>query len=263
MPRRPLGRVLALTPVLVLASCTAPTSTEEPRTRVLQEPPTAEAPPDPGVAPPPVRLLDPAVVPVPVDRRPQGQLADWAESMADGLNIPRAALQAYGYAERVLRQRAPECGIGWSVLAGIGAVESSHGRFGGARLDRTGRPSSRIRGLPLDGREGVRRIEDTDGGKLDGDPRFERAMGPLQFIPQTWRDWGVDADGDGVADPDDIDDAALTAGELLCASAGDIRRPDRFWTAMLEYNNSRDYGQDVLDHADHYGKVSRVLPGRD
>ena len=57
-----------------------------------------------------------------------------------------------------------------------------------------------IIGLPLDGSHGVKRIEDTDDGRLDGDPVFDRAIGPLQFIPTTWEDWASDADGDGVAD---------------------------------------------------------------
>ena len=43
----------------------------------------------------------------------------------------------------------------------------------------------------------------------------------MQFIPSTWRTWQTDGDGDGVADPNDIDDAALAAAGYLCQS-GDL-----------------------------------------
>ncbi|MER6993023.1 lytic murein transglycosylase [Saccharopolyspora hirsuta] len=223
-------------------------------------PPPATAPPDPGIDPPEVQLLQPGGPPLPSSERPQNQLVDWSESMADELNIPRAALQAYGYAQRYMEESAPECRLSWTLLAGIGAVESSHGRHGGARLDETGRPSTPIIGLPLDGSDGVKRIPDTDGGALDGDVEWDRAVGPLQFIPTTWNEWQIDADGDGVADPQDIDDAALAAGRYLCSAGGDLRDVDVFWNALLTYNQSRSYGQEVLDWADHYGRSSHDIP---
>ncbi|GAA2813177.1 lytic transglycosylase domain-containing protein [Saccharopolyspora taberi] len=259
-PRSP-WLALGLTPMMtLLVSCAPPpTSRESPVTTT--ELPSATAPPDPGVPPPDVRLLPADAPRLTPEARPQNQLTTWSESLADPLNIPRAALQAYGYASRSLERTAPDCRISWTVLAGIGAVESSHGRHGGAKLDLTGRPSSAIIGLPLDGSPGVKRIDDTDGGRLDGDTRWDRAVGPLQFIPATWQKWAADADGDGVADPHDIDDAALAAGTYLCDSAGgDLRDPDRFWKALMTYNESRAYGQEVLDYADHYGRRSRELP---
>lgn len=253
--------LLGVAPTMVLAVSCA--SLVDPRSAsqvgILPDPPPAVAPPDPGVEPPRVRLLEPGGPPVPVRERPQSQLVAWSESMSDELNIPRAALQAYGYTARYLEATAPDCGLSWTVLAGIGSVESSHGRYGGAGLDGTGRPSKPIRGLPLDGREGVKRVEDTDGGELDGDEVFDRAVGPLQFIPATWAKWSIDADVDGVADPDDIDDAALAAGGYLCAEGGNLRDSDGFWTALLAYNQSEQYAQDVLDRADQYGRRSQLL----
>ncbi len=223
--------------------------------------PVASAPPDPGVEPPSVRVLPADAPPRPPEDRPQGQLTGWSRSMSDELNIPEAALEAYGYAASVLEDTEPACGLTWTVLAGIGAVESGHGRYGGADLDETGRPSIPIRGMPLDGREGVKTIRDTDDGVLDGDKVHDRAVGPLQFIPTTWNRWAVDADADGVADPDDIDDAALAAGNYLCDSAGDLREPQQYWEALLEYNASEEYGQQVLNHADYYGGRSHRLIG--
>ncbi|KEI45634.1 lytic transglycosylase domain-containing protein [Saccharopolyspora rectivirgula] len=249
---------LVLAPALtVLLSC-SPAPEQEKQVAPF-EPPPAEAPPDAGVPPPQVRLHVPGGPPLSAEERPQRQLVDWSEALADGLNIPRAALQAYGYAQRALEQSMPECHLTWTVLAGIGAVESSHGRYGGAKLDQTGRPDRPVIGPALDGSPGVKRIEDTDGGELDGDEQWDRAVGPLQFIPESWREWGVDADGDGVADPNDIDDAAMAAARYLCSVGGDLQQPDRFWKALLTYNQSRDYVQEVINYADYYGKKSRKL----
>jgi len=42
-------------------------------------------------------------------------------------------------------------------------------------------------------------VVDSDGGALDGDARYDRATGPMQFLPGTWRSIGADGNGDGVA----------------------------------------------------------------
>lgn len=252
--------VLAVLALVVWSAVTGPV--DDSRTEAPAELPTAVAPPDPGVEPPSIRVFPPEQVEDGLESRPQRQLAGWAARFSKELDIPQPALEAYGYAASMLDTTRPDCGLNWPVLAGVGAVESRHGRYGGAELDRTGRPSTPIRGLPLDGEEGVRLIRDTDGGALDGDTTYDRAVGPMQFIPTTWREWGTDADGDGVADPDDIDDAALAAGYYLCASGGHLRDAEQFWDALLTYNASRSYGQDVLDHADHYGRTSHRLSTR-
>src|SRR5699024_2603213 len=140
------------------------------------------------------------------------------------------------------------------------AVESSHGRYQGSRLDEAGQADPPIIGVPLDGSVGVRAIPDTDGGVWDGDQEWDRAIGPLQFIPDTWREWGVDAAASGVADPQNINDAALAAGRYLCFAGGDLRDPDDFWSALLSYNASTSYAHDVLNWADYYGRTSRTLP---
>ena len=66
----------------------------------------------------------------------------------------------------------------------------------------------RLYGVALDG-DGTVAIPDSDGGELDGDAEHDRAMGPMQLIPQTWRNWHVDGGGDGVEDPQNIDDAGF------------------------------------------------------
>ncbi len=47
-------------------------------------------------------------------------------------------------------------------------------------------------------------------------PTYDRAVGPMQFLPGTWGRWGSDGDRDGVSDPQDVDDAALAAARYLC-----------------------------------------------
>ena len=118
------------------------------------------------------------------------------------------------------RFERPECGLRWTGLAGIGKVESGHGTYGGSRLSATGDTSQPIIGIPLDGSAGTAAIGDTDGGELDGDPTTDRAVGPMQFIPGSWRSLGRDGNGDGRADPSNIYDAALAAAGLLCRAVG-------------------------------------------
>ncbi|AOW94284.1 murein transglycosylase [Rhodococcus sp. WMMA185] len=201
-------------------------------------------PPGRGVAIPPIDINAPG--------RSAEQLRDWAAGFADSIGIGTTALEAYGYAAAVMAEVRPECGIGWTTIAGIGSVESNHGTYGGSRVAADGQVTPEIRGIPLDGRPGVAEIPDTDGAAMDGDAEYDRAMGPLQFIPETWQRWGVDANGDGVADPDNIDDASLTAALYLCARGGDLTTPEGWQTALLAYNQSVEYLSLVRDRASAY-----------
>lgn len=228
------------------------------------------APPDVGLALPPITVLSRAQVNArpalpgaghvsteAPSSRPQEQLRAWAQPLSTRLNIPLTAMEAYGFAAAQLATERPGCHLTWTMLAGIGRQESNHGRFGGAHLDASGHTTVPIRGPALDGSEGVQRIPDTDHGQLDGDPVWDRAMGPFQFIPATWKRKGRDADGDGIADPDNISDAALTAGTYLCEAGTDLGTADGWWRALNVYNQSHQYGQDVLDDAARYGLFSR------
>ncbi|MFD0558047.1 transglycosylase protein with SLT domain [Stackebrandtia endophytica] len=184
-------------------------------------------------------------------------LRAWADSL-DHLGIPTRALQAYGNAEMVLAQSRPNCNLAWTTLAGIGSVETNHGTTGGTSLDADGKPVKPIRGPALDGTNNNALIRDTDGGTLDGDTEFDRAVGPMQFIPETWERWGADGDGDGISDPNDIDDAAVAAGHYLCADNRDLSRATDWYTAVFSYNHLDSYVRDVYERADDYGKRSKV-----
>jgi hypothetical protein len=183
-------------------------------------------------------------------------LAAWAAPLATRLGIPLAAMQAYGYAELATSATTPACQLRWTTLAGIGKIESAHGTDH-ASLAPDGKALPPIIGVPLDGLGGRTAVPDTDGGRLDGDRVWDRAVGPMQFIPSTWNQYAADADGDGVTDINDINDAALAAAKYLCASNRNLSVAGEWWSAILSYNAVRQYAQDVFAAANDYGVRSR------
>jgi hypothetical protein len=172
--------------------------------------------------------------------------------VSPGVDLPAPALRAYQFAEAVMRRADPACRLDWSLLAAIGDVESDHGRYGGAQVRPDGASTPHILGPRLDGGGEVAAIADTDQGGLDGDGRWDRAVGPMQFIPSTWALVGADADGDGGRDPHDIDDAALAAAAYLCAGDGDLSTPAGQEEAVYRYNHSDSYVDLVLQLAAAY-----------
>ncbi|HWH00564.1 MAG TPA: lytic murein transglycosylase [Pilimelia sp.] len=221
-----------------------------------QPPGTAPSGPDPGAVGP-TGGSPGATAGAPAGGRPADVLRPWAEQLAAKVEVPPVALQAYGYAELVTGRTTPGCRLQWTTLAAIGKVESDHGRANGATLGPDGRALPAILGDPLDGTGGRQAIRDTDGGMLDGDRTWDRAVGPMQFIPGTWRSEAVDADGDGVRDPNDIDDAALAAARYLCHAGRDLSRIQDWWAAVLSYNAVQPYARAVYDTANAYGTRSR------
>ncbi|MDQ7802238.1 lytic murein transglycosylase [Amycolatopsis sp. A133] len=199
----------------------------------------------------------------PQQARPQNTgpatLSQWASQVAAVTGVPARALQAYGNAELAMRANQPGCKVSWATLAGIGRIESNHGQYAGAVLGADGRPSKPIIGVPLDGSAGVQAIGDTDGGRYDGDAGLDRAVGPMQFIPGTWRKWASDGNGDGLGDPQQIDDAALAAARYLCAGGRDMASPPGWWAGILSYNNSTEYAQKVFGLADGYAKAAQSV----
>jgi membrane-bound lytic murein transglycosylase B len=165
--------------------------------------------------------------------------------------IPNVALNAYRVAAARMSSAQPSCGIDWSLLAGIGRVESNHGRYGGAALQSDGTATPKILGPALDGVQ-FAYIADSDDGMWDGDTSYDRAMGPMQFIPTTWRAYAVDADGNGNGDPFNINDAALAAANYLCTAGGDLRTDAGQRRAVFAYNHSDSYVNQVLALARAY-----------
>jgi hypothetical protein len=114
------------------------------------------------------------------------------------------------------KQGAGTCsGLSWTVLAAIGQIESSHGRNVG--------------------------------------PSSAGALGPMQFMPATWRTYGVDGDGDGKADIMDPYDAIPAAATYLCAN-GAGRGGAALSRAIWHYNHSQTYVNGVLSLAQAYAR---------
>jgi membrane-bound lytic murein transglycosylase B len=191
-------------------------------------------------------------VPQPPALAPDTDLAAWSAGVAKAQDLPARAVRAYGAAELAQRAATPGCRLSWATLAGIGRVESHHGTSGAAEIDADGVARPPIIGVALDGSAGVRAIADTDGGRLDGDPTQDRAVGPMQFLPMTWAKYGADGNGDGVRDPQQIDDAALATAQYLCDEGRDTASGPGWWQGVLTYNNSVPYGQLVWAAVDRY-----------
>ena len=174
-------------------------------------------------------------------------------SPSGSLGIPERAMTAYRAAADAY---GSTCGLPWEVVAAIGRAESGHAN--GGQLYPDGVTWEPILGPVLDGSP-FAAIGDTDGGALDGNDAWDRAVGPMQFLPGTWTWIGVDGDGDGTADPNDIDDAAAGTARYLCAHGGDLTDTDQLRTAILRYNNSGAYADAVMAWADGYaGRATTV-----
>jgi hypothetical protein len=160
------------------------------------------------------------------------------------LSIPATVLAAYQQAADRMAVEDPSCGLRWQILAGIGKIESGHAR--GGRVTASGDAVPRILGPVLDGSGYFAAIGDHDGGRWDGDRVWDRAVGPMQFIPGTWAVFGADGSGDGVADPNNVFDATLSAGRYLCAGSADLTTEAGLRAALRRYNNSAAYVAHVL-----------------
>ena len=186
-----------------------------------------------------------------------GGLVDpvWLAETAEATGIPEQALAAYAGAALVKAAEMPQCGLSWATLAGIGATESDHGRHGDSNLDANGTATPGIFGVALDG-NGVALIPDSDGGEIDGDAESDRAVGPMQHIPQTWRNWHVDGGGDGVEDPQNVYDAVLASANYLCRASTAYETEDGWRAGIRSYNAPEFYLGTVAKYAVAYAEAA-------
>jgi hypothetical protein len=181
---------------------------------------------------------------------------------ASAAAIPRRALAAYVNAATLTDAADPSCRLSWQMLAGIGFVESDNAIDGGSGDPHwNGVADPPIYGPMLDGTHGLARVRDTDLGMIDGSASWDRAVGPMQIMPATWARYAADGNHDGVRNPQDIDDASLTAGHYLCAITPHLNRPTHLVRAIYGYNHSYSYVREVLSAIAHYLSINPATLG--
>jgi membrane-bound lytic murein transglycosylase B len=239
-----LGRAVGLVAVVLLAASTGSMDTtaavDAPRAERTEEPVRhqesrgvgADGDTPPTAAPPPSAGR--------IERRaPAGDGREVALAPGSAAGIPVSVLAAYRHAAAVLERSLADCNLPMTLLAAIGKVESGHAR--GGRVDSRGNTTRAILGPVLDGGPGMAAIRDTDGGRLDGNTAWDRAVGPMQFIPGTWSRWATDGNADGIANPHNVFDASMAGGRYLCADGRDLATGSGLDTAVLSYNRSTAY----------------------
>lgn len=219
-----------------------------------------QRPPFDPLSTPPLRGREVPSVDVSGPGRTSEGFRNWALQVHQTTKVDVQALQAYANAQARAALLWPGCNLNWSTLAGVGWVETRHGTydgnlFGGSSLDDNGVATPPIVGPALDG-VGFAYVGDYDGGAYDNDPVHDHAVGPMQFIPESWDRLSVDADGDGYANPHQIDDAALTAASLLCADSNDMGTREGWEQALFSYNQSDEYLAEVREAANKYAWLS-------
>jgi hypothetical protein len=177
------------------------------------------------------------------------------------LGIPASMLKAYQNAAAILAKEQPNCHLDWALIASIGRIESNHAR--GGYVNAAGDTLEPILGPVLNGAGAFAAIADTDGGKYDGDTVWDRAVGPTQFIPSTWRGYASDGNGDGVSNPNNIYDEALATGRYLCSGGLDLSTDAGQRIAVRRYNNSQSYVDTVMAWASAYRSGVAQLPDSD
>jgi len=181
----------------------------------------------------------------------------------EGVDFTLVALDAYHRAAASTAAEDPACAVRWWAIAGISRVEGNHGTYGGAALDERGDATKRIIGIQLNGTNNTQVVPDSDGGELDGDPAYDRAVGPMQFIPQTWRRFAADGNEDDVTTPFNLYDATLAAARYLCRSSSGLDADDGLRAAYFSYNHSDVYVDRVLSFARRYERSISLPEPRD
>lgn len=230
----------------LLVGCSPPGAAAPPleyKGSVVTVPPSATAP----TAADPALLEDPdatASTPVRLLTSPE-----WIAAASERSGISARAVTAYAGASLLTAAVDPDCRLDWATLAGIGYVESRHATISGGELGEDGRPTELIFGPRLDGTR-FDRIEDNDGGALDGDPEVDRAMGPMQIIPTTWMAWASAG-----WDPQNIDQSVVTSARYLCENGGDLSTESGWRDAIAAYNSATSYAGAVAEAASRYASA--------
>lgn len=177
-----------------------------------------------------------------------------------GVDLQAVALDAYLLGQQAAAAK-DGCDVRWTTFAAIGHSESRHGTLHNATVNAWGDPSRTLLGPLLDGGESTRAadsseqntgngfavVRDSDRGQFDGNARWDRAIGPMQFLPSTWMVWSADGNGDGWENPQNMYDAVAGAANLLCGLIEERGYDPHNY--LLGYNGSGSYVRKVLADA--------------
>ena len=131
-------------------------------------------------------------------------------------------------------------GIPWQIFWGLHAEETSLGRnLGGTQVINV-LPKQQLPYFQQMCRELGWNPQQVYGS-------HKGAIGPFQFIPETWVRNAVDANGDGVKDPFDVEDAAYSAANYLLRKGGQ----DNLKKAIWHYNQDQRYVKRVMGYLQH------------
>jgi murein DD-endopeptidase MepM/ murein hydrolase activator NlpD len=191
--------------------------TRTPRLRVLKE--TAQSPDLP-------RSRERRGSPKPAPRRVAAKAAPVAAAEPSGVPFFEGLPPGFANLEGnnpppslvpIYKQAARRYHVPWSVLAAINEIETDYGR----------------------------NLSVSSAG----------ALGWMQFMPQTWQRWGVDADRDGTANPYSPQDAIFAAARYLRASGAARDLPG----AIFAYNHAGWYVSEVLLRARTIGDTAAFV----
>ncbi len=188
--------------------------------------------------------------------RTADKMREWAEPISKSTGIPVVSLQAYGNAAEIQRQQHPPN----AASRGRPSPESQVSRANtGTTVVPMSPPTAtsarRSAGSSSTAPRAIwRSVTPMAAVSTATPPTIAPWGGRSSSSPETWKRYGVDASGgDGVPDPDNIDDAALSAARYLCVSSGNDMTVAEGWEkAIRRYNNSMAYVLDVRDHANAY-----------
>lgn len=162
----------------------------------------------------------------------------WSPVLADAVAGAVAGAEA----------RVPGCRPRMALVAAVVEIEAGGGQ--GRTITPTGDTDPRVIGPALDGSlAGHATIADTDGGRWDGDATWDHAVGIAQFLPSTWAASGLDANGDGVADPHNVYDAVASQVAKLCRDGDPLAAEADERRALFAYNPAGWYVEQVLAKA--------------
>ncbi|MDO5670435.1 MAG: hypothetical protein Q4G50_10555 [Corynebacterium sp.] len=188
----------------------------------------------------------------PVLHKDVDQMQQWSSSRAEPYGIPERQLRAYAFAAWRIHQDSG-CQVGWPTLAALGSVLSDHGRIDAGEVTEDGSTTVALRGLNLVHPDRPQEVPDTDAGTVDGDSQRDIPVGPLQIMPSRWEQFGISAEPGRPADPDNVDDAALTTARILC-TAGDPTTPEGWDSGLKEIDPDPEFITAVHARAKEYSR---------